>query len=66
MEDLMKIGERISHIRQAFNAREGIDRNLGRCLRQTYRSPPSKWAHRQCNRGCEGMRVKYFEGMAGT
>jgi len=65
MQDLMKIGERISHIRQAFNAREGIDpqsrkMSLGRPLGNP---PLQAGPTANVTVDAESMRVKYFEGM---
>lgn len=65
MQDLMQIGERISHMRQAFNAREGIDplsrkMSLGRPIGE----PPLKAGPTaSITVDAEAMRVKFFEGM---
>ncbi len=65
MQDLMKIGERISHIRQAFNAREGIDPQSRRMSSGRPIGAPPLGAGPTANVtvDAEGMRVKYFEGM---
>ena len=65
MQDLMKIGERISHIRQAFNAREGID-PLSRKMssgRPTGDPPLPAGPTAGVTVNAEAMRVRYFEGM---
>ena len=65
MKDLMKVGERISHMRQAFNAREGID-PLSRKMslgRPTGDPPLRSGPTANVTVDAEAMRVKYFEGM---
>ncbi len=65
MPDLMKIGERISHIRQAFTAREGIDPQTRKMSSGRPSGNPPLQAGPTANVtvDAEGMRVKYFEGM---
>jgi aldehyde:ferredoxin oxidoreductase len=65
MRDLMRIGERISHIRQAFNAREGIDPQSRKMSSDRPIGKPPLQAGPTANVtvDAEGMRVKYFEGM---
>jgi len=65
MQDLMKTGERISHIRQAFNAREGIDpQSRKMSLGRPVGNPPLQAGPTaNVTVDAEGMRVKYFEGM---
>jgi aldehyde:ferredoxin oxidoreductase len=65
MQDLMKTGERISHIRQAFNAREGIDPQSRKISpgRPIGNPPLRSGPTANVTVDAEGMRVKYFEGM---
>jgi len=65
MQDLMKIGERISHIRQAFTAREGIDPQSRKMSsgRPVGNPPLQAGPTANVTVDAEGMRVKYFEGM---
>jgi len=65
MQDLMKIGERISHIRQAFNAREGIDPQSRKMSsgRPIGAPPLEVGPTANVTVDAEGMRVKYFQGM---
>jgi len=65
MPDLMKIGERISHIRQAFTAREGIDPQSRKMSsgRPTGNPPLQAGPTANITVDAEGMRVRYFEGM---
>jgi aldehyde:ferredoxin oxidoreductase len=65
LKELMKTGERISHMRQAFNAREGID-PLSRKMssgRPTGDPPLPAGPTAGVTVSAEAMRVKYFEGM---
>jgi aldehyde:ferredoxin oxidoreductase len=65
MQDLMKIGERISHIRQAFNAREGIDPQSRKMSSGRPVGVPPLGAGPTANVtvDAESMRANYFKGM---
>jgi aldehyde:ferredoxin oxidoreductase len=65
MQDLMMIGERISQVRQAFNAREGIDPKSRKVSvgRPMGKPPLTAGPTANVTVDADGMRAKYFEGM---